>query len=344
MLLPLIKSEKALAPALYVFGDSLFDSGNNNMLPTLARANFKPYGVNFANGATGRFTNGRTLVDFIAEYIGLPYSPPYMSVQGLRNLVGLNYASSSCGILPETGDYFGKCFHLEEQISLFQKRVESELPRHLLSSKEIVNYLSQSIYMMSIGSNDYIINYFEPQIYESSKRFPPEAFAKLLIDNLSQQLQRLYKLGARKIVVFEIGPLGCIPSIIRKSAHIGLCVEQINNITSLFNVQLSLMLNNIRSILEGSDFILGHSFWISYDAIIHPANYGLEDSSNPCCITWKNGTSGCIPYLSACSNPSKRYFWDGYHVTEPIYKMIAEHCFNDSKVCMPKTIQELLEK
>lgn len=58
-------SSTPLAPALYVFGDSLFDSGNNNLLPTLARANFLPYGMNFEGGPTGRFTNGRTVVDFI---------------------------------------------------------------------------------------------------------------------------------------------------------------------------------------------------------------------------------------------------------------------------------------
>lgn len=54
-----------LAPALYVFGDSLFDSGNNNLLPTAAKANYRPYGVNFVHGVTGRFTNNRTAADVI---------------------------------------------------------------------------------------------------------------------------------------------------------------------------------------------------------------------------------------------------------------------------------------
>jgi hypothetical protein len=54
-----------LAPALYVFGDSLLDNGNNNFLPTLARANFLPYGVDFPRGPTGRFSNGRTVADFL---------------------------------------------------------------------------------------------------------------------------------------------------------------------------------------------------------------------------------------------------------------------------------------
>ena len=57
-----------LAPALYVFGDSLFDSGNNNLLPTLAKANYPPYGVNFPKGVTGRFTDGRTVADLIGIY------------------------------------------------------------------------------------------------------------------------------------------------------------------------------------------------------------------------------------------------------------------------------------
>lgn len=59
----------SLAPALYVFGDSLFDSGNNNLLPTVAKADFLPYGVNFVGGVTGRFTNGRTVADFIGIHM-----------------------------------------------------------------------------------------------------------------------------------------------------------------------------------------------------------------------------------------------------------------------------------
>lgn len=43
----------------------MFDSGNNNILPTLAKADYLPYGVNFVKGTTGRFTNGRTVADFI---------------------------------------------------------------------------------------------------------------------------------------------------------------------------------------------------------------------------------------------------------------------------------------
>ncbi|KAL5758393.1 hypothetical protein ACOSP7_021004 [Xanthoceras sorbifolium] len=55
-------------PALYVFGDSTVDSGNNNFLPSISKANFPPFGIDFADGKpTGRFSNGRTEADFIGS-------------------------------------------------------------------------------------------------------------------------------------------------------------------------------------------------------------------------------------------------------------------------------------
>lgn len=55
-------------PALYVFGDSTVDSGNNNFLTTKSKANYTPYGIDFDGGKpTGRFTNGRTEADFIGN-------------------------------------------------------------------------------------------------------------------------------------------------------------------------------------------------------------------------------------------------------------------------------------
>lgn len=54
-------------PGFFIFGDSLVDNGNNNGMLTLARANYRPYGIDFPLGATGRFTNGRTYVDAIGK-------------------------------------------------------------------------------------------------------------------------------------------------------------------------------------------------------------------------------------------------------------------------------------
>ncbi|CAK9149670.1 unnamed protein product [Ilex paraguariensis] len=53
--------------ALFIFGDSLFDPGNNNYINTTInfQANFWPYGESFFKYPTGRFCDGRLIPDFI---------------------------------------------------------------------------------------------------------------------------------------------------------------------------------------------------------------------------------------------------------------------------------------
>lgn len=60
-----IVSEKPQVPCYFILGDSMVDSGNNNDLETKWKANYPPYGIDFPNGPTGRFTNGRTSADYI---------------------------------------------------------------------------------------------------------------------------------------------------------------------------------------------------------------------------------------------------------------------------------------
>lgn len=52
--------------ASFVFGDSLVDVGNNNYITSLAKANYFPNGIDFGM-TTGRFTNGRTIVDILGK-------------------------------------------------------------------------------------------------------------------------------------------------------------------------------------------------------------------------------------------------------------------------------------
>ncbi|XP_022871008.1 GDSL esterase/lipase At5g45960-like, partial [Olea europaea var. sylvestris] len=92
--------------AIFVFGDSTVDSGNNNYLETPFKSNFPPYGMDFSNHIpTGRFTNGRLVTDFIASYIGIKeYVPPYLDPNlNLEELMtGVSFASASSGFDPLT--------------------------------------------------------------------------------------------------------------------------------------------------------------------------------------------------------------------------------------------------
>ncbi|GMY31211.1 GDSL esterase/lipase At5g55050-like [Fagus crenata] len=79
--------EAQMVPAVFVFGDSLVDVGNNNYLKvSLAKADFPHNGIDFpTKKPTGRFTNGKNAADFLAEKVGLPTSPPYLSLVSKSN-------------------------------------------------------------------------------------------------------------------------------------------------------------------------------------------------------------------------------------------------------------------
>nr|XP_043630157.1 GDSL esterase/lipase At5g45960-like [Erigeron canadensis] len=87
--------------AVFVFGDSTVDPGNNNYLPTIARGNYPPYGKDFHDHvATGRFSNGRLVTDFIGEFMGMkenlpPYLDPNLTIVDL--MTGVSFASSANG-------------------------------------------------------------------------------------------------------------------------------------------------------------------------------------------------------------------------------------------------------
>jgi hypothetical protein len=63
-----------LVPGVMIFGDSVVDSGNNNNLYTIVKANFPPYGRDFSSHSpTGRFCNGKLATDFTGTLLNFFY-------------------------------------------------------------------------------------------------------------------------------------------------------------------------------------------------------------------------------------------------------------------------------
>ncbi|KAB5538311.1 hypothetical protein DKX38_015844 [Salix brachista] len=174
-----------LVPALYIFGDSTVDAGNNNNLSTTARADSLPYGIDFNCTATGRFTNGMTVADYFARFLGLPFAPPYMNLSELERrttTTGLNFASAASGILPETGSFTGSPLTLDNQTDLFKMTAKT------LDVQNIKMHLARSIFFISTGSNDYIMNY-RNIASKMNKLFSPDYFAKSLTEELVKRLK-----------------------------------------------------------------------------------------------------------------------------------------------------------
>ncbi|KVH96873.1 Lipase, GDSL [Cynara cardunculus var. scolymus] len=234
---PFVAASEPQLPCYFIFGDSLVDSGNNNELMTAAKANYKPYGVDFPQGVNGRFTNGRTIADIIGQLLGFPnFIPPYATATDQEINTGVNYGSGSAGIREESGSHLGDRISLDRQLINHRKTISrlSILQGNKTFTHE---YLQKCIYLSNIGSNDYINNYLIPNIYPTSNIYTNDQYAAVLT---------LYNLGARKIVVFGLGNIGCAPAMIARFGTGGKpCVESIIDAVKLFNERLKALVDEL---------------------------------------------------------------------------------------------------
>ncbi|GMN43434.1 hypothetical protein TIFTF001_012631 [Ficus carica] len=198
-------------PCFFSFGDSLADNGNNNELATSAKVNYLPYGIDFSDGPTGRFTNGRNTVDILVELFGFEKGiPSYATANGSTSLNGVNYASGTSGIIAASGKHLGDNIHLAKQI--INHRITISRIVEVLGNKMATERLNKCLYWVAIGNSDYVHNYYFPgTFYPYRRRYDTEEFADFVIGNYLRHIKKLYSLGARKIVLVGLGKVGCTP-------------------------------------------------------------------------------------------------------------------------------------
>ncbi|RDX58590.1 GDSL esterase/lipase, partial [Mucuna pruriens] len=313
-------------PCLFIFGDSLSDSGNNNELPTSAKSNYRPYGIDFPTGPTGRFTNGRTEIDIInystiaAQLLGFEnFIPPFANTSGSDILKGVNYASGGAGIRVETGTHMGVIISLGLQLRN-HRVIVSKIATRLGSPDIAREYLEKCLYYVNIGSNDYIGNYFRPQFYSTSSIYSPEQYAQALIEELSLNLLALHEIGARKYVLVGLGLLGCTPSVMHSHGTNGSCVEEENAAAFNFNNKLKALVDQFNNRFSAnSKFIFTHTASKALDK-----SNGFLVSDAACC------PSGCIPDQKPCYNRSDYVFWDEVHPTEAWNLLNAKAAYNST--------------
>jgi hypothetical protein len=164
---------------------------------------------------------------FAGELLGFnQFIPPFATARGRDILVGVNSASGASGIRDESGrqlvpnnlrcshflpvsifttsydltSIFVFCFPIS--VDMFQGdriSLNEQLQNHaatlsrltqLLGTKQAAeNYLNKCLYYVSLGSNDYLNNYFMPSNYTTSRLYTPDQYAKVLIDQYSQQIK-----------------------------------------------------------------------------------------------------------------------------------------------------------
>ncbi|KAG6696108.1 hypothetical protein I3842_09G131100 [Carya illinoinensis] len=317
-------------PCYFIFGDSLVDNGNNNQLQSLAKANYRPYGIDFPAGPTGRFSNGKTTVDVIAELLGFDdYIPPYVSARGQEILGGVNYASAAAGIREETGQQLGSRISFSGQVRNYQNTV-SQVVNLLGDEDSAAQYLSKCIYSVGLGSNDYLNNYFMPLYYSSSRQYTPEQYADVLIQQYREQIRIMYNYGARKMALFGVGQIGCSPNELAQNSPDGsTCVQRINSANQIFNNRLKSLVNDLNNNLTDARVIYIDAYGIFQDIITSPSSFGFRVINVGCCgVGRNNGQITCLPNQTPCPNRNEYLFWDAYHPTEAGNAIVGRRAYS----------------
>nr|GMD89327.1 GDSL esterase/lipase EXL3 [Ipomoea batatas] len=219
----------------------------NNYIPTVVKCDFPPYGQDFAGGGmpTGRFSNGKTPPDLIAEELGIKevvpaYLDPNLQPEDLKT--GVSFASGACGYDPETAE-----------------------------------------------------------------------------------ITELYEIGARRIGVFGLPPIGCVPSQRTLGGGPGRsCSEKSNEAAKLVNSKLSAQIDSLSKTLPNSKLVLIDIYEPALRLIQNPKQYGFEVVDRGCCGTGKIEVSIlCNKFSETCPDHDKYLFWDSYHPTEKGYRILV---------------------
>ncbi|KAK8951483.1 GDSL esterase/lipase [Platanthera zijinensis] len=338
---------------MFVFGDSLIDNGNNNGLASLAKANYYPYGIDFAAGPTGRFSNGYTIVDGIADLLGLPLIPAHSEASGDGLLYGVNYASAAAGILDITGRNFIERIPFNQQITNFQSSLD-QITANLGAAADVAGAIADCIFYVGMGSNDYLNNYLMPN-YNTRNIYNSDQFSTLLVQQYTLQLTvtnsyifltiRLYNLGARKFVLMGVGSLGCIPSILAQNMLNQCAAEVDQDLVLPFNRKVKKMVNGLNGNLPAAKFTYIDSYKMIMDIINNHENYGFKVINSGCCGIGRNrGQITCLPLETPCPNRDEYVFWDAFHPTEKVNVILATRAFNGSgDVVYPINIEQLAD-
>ncbi|KAF8397784.1 hypothetical protein HHK36_016707 [Tetracentron sinense] len=315
-----------LVPALCVFGDSVVDVGNNNHLYTIVKANFPPYGRDFvSHSPTGRFCNGKLATDFTAENLGFTtYPPAYLSpeAKGKTLLTGVNFASGASGYYDRTAQLY-HAISLTQQLGYY-KEYQTKVVKIVGKSKAI-SIFSGAVYIVSAGSSDFVQNYYiNPLLY---KAYTPDQFSDILIQSFSAFIQNLYRLGARKIGVTTLPPIGCLPAAITLfSSDSNQCVVKLNRDAVSFNNKLNTTSQALQNKLSGLNLVVFDIYQPLLDLITKPTDSGFFEARKACCGTGTLETSYLCNAKSVgtCSNATEYVFWDGFHPSEATNKILAD--------------------
>ncbi|KAF6165393.1 hypothetical protein GIB67_018837 [Kingdonia uniflora] len=344
-LTPSTKIYKGCFNKLYAFGDSSTDTGNAQSLGGLTSFSYAyPYGQTFFKETNGRLSDGRLLIDFVAEKFNLPFLPPYTNTTADFSH-GANFAVAGSTSLPT--EYYvrhrvGRTITWKDLPENFQVQTDwffKFLHRNICVGKDLgmcePSFDEALFWVGDMGTADYYRTF--------GNRVSTDALTKMAVENVCKIVKTLLNSGAKNVMVQGLPPTGCFPLDLSLSPkkdrdELG-CARKVNEIIVVHNDLLQLKLKEIEKEYQGVA-IMYADYWTAYRTILKEhVKYGFTEPLKACCgeggrynfdfhSVCGSGTS------VVCPDPSKYVNWDGIHPTEAMFKSLA-NLFFDGGFCRP---------
>ncbi|KAJ7960316.1 GDSL esterase/lipase [Quillaja saponaria] len=187
--------------------------------------------------------------------------------------------------------------------------------------------ISEALHMMSLGTNDFLENYYTLPNGRSSQ-YTIQQYEDFLIGIAGNFIKQIYSLGARKISLGGLPPMGCLPLERTTNFMSGSeCLPEYNNVSLEFNDKLQKLTVKLNNELPGIKLVFSNPYFIFMDILRKPSNWGYEVASVACCATglFEMGYACNRNNMFTCTDAAKYVFWDSFHPTEKTNHIIANY-------------------
>ncbi|CAN1271466.1 GDSL esterase/lipase At1g54790 [Linum perenne] len=344
----LLADGNALAryPAVFNFGDSNSDTGG-----LAAGVGFPvgfPYGQTYFHKPSGRFSDGRLIVDFLMDDVKLPFLRSYLDSVGAPNFKrGANFATGGSTIVVNANaisPFTFSPFTFGVQVAQFVRFKARVLELLATGNKKLRKYLPEEdyfykgLYMFDIGQNDlfftFIANATEDQVIASIPN---------LISEFKTGIEKLYNIGARNFWIHNTGPLGCLATVIAQTTAAATdqfgCLASRNRAAAAFNTHLNHLCTNLKSQFPDINLTYVDIYSVKLDLIANYSRYGFKEPIAACCgyggpplnfdirVPCGGATvniNGSAVTANVCNRPSEYVNWDGVHYTDAADRFVAQ--------------------
>ncbi|OMO65239.1 Lipase, GDSL [Corchorus olitorius] len=258
------------------------------------------------------------------SYVGIKeYVPPYLDPNlTIKELIsGVSFASAGSGYDPLTPE-ITSVVSIPQQVEYF--REYKERVKAAIGKKNMENIINKSLFLVSCGTNDFVVNYFTLPIRR--KNFSVSAYQQFILQNVKQLLQELWDEGARTIAVTGLPPMGCLPAVITLNSENAVldrgCIQKFNQVAIEYNQVLQNELNSMRRRLAhlGAKIDYIDIYTPLADMIQGHGKHEFYEVSQGCCGSgYLEAGFLCNPGSFVCLDASKYVFFDSIHPTEKTY-------------------------